>query len=100
VNGIYSLRSATVGSTRVARRTGRKLAARLLGFHRNPNLFTHRIGPSREMNRAKDEGGGQMPEKSLEMRRFQVIAHLQEPEAARSWAAGVAREEDNPIDQL
>ena len=32
------------------------------------------------------------------MRHFQVIVHLEKPGAARLWAAGVAREEDNPID--
>jgi hypothetical protein len=38
-------------------------------------------------------GDGEVCDKSLEMRHFQVFTHPEKPELAASWAAGVARME-------
>ena len=52
-------------------------------------------GGEGEANRAKKGGDGEVSEKSLGMRYFQAFAHLEEPEVAPSWAAGVARDGRN-----
>jgi hypothetical protein len=52
----------------------------------------HRIGRGREANWAQEGGDGEVSEKPLEMRHFQVLTYPEEPELAPSWAAGVARD--------
>ena len=47
---------------------------------------------SGEANRSKEGGGGELYEKSVEMRHLRVLAFPEEPGLAPSWATGVVRD--------